>query len=146
MYDLKAMKYGIDTPRGELDVHGVYFIWLYTPEGSMYWNDQRKRDTPTPEAQSKLDAMRKQYERERLPAIGVLHKWDGGAKGPLPVGTDNTYWYREKVSRSTEAICDDWNDVTHYLVHSYPSTTTRVTGSLNVTYGKPDFETWEADE
>ena len=145
MYDLKRMKYGIDTPRGSLGVHGVYFSWVDTPEGSMYWNDQRKRDTPTPEAQSKLDAMRKQYDA--LPAIGVLHKWDGGDVSPVPIDTDRTIWTKSGgIYRDVSTVMYGWQAVTHYLIHSYPSTTTRVTGSLNVTDGKPDFETWEADE
>ena len=119
MYDLKAIKYGKKV-KNALLVGGVYFSWYLMPEGYYYWF--RQHEKLTADGKAKLAEMRDQYEREKRPAVGVLHDWDGGSMSPVPVGTDRTVWtsgggiYRDVSTHLTR-----WNCVTQYLVHSYPT-------------------------
>lgn len=144
MYDLKAINYDPDST-----TLGGLFYWKQTPEGYDYWRPfgvfTLIADLP-PEAAAKIQAMRDQYERENLPEIGVLHDWDGSTNPPIPDGTDHTWWTVDGVLRNKTAG-NNWSIVTQYLVHSYPEPKPeRISGTVKLLDGKPDFYTWEADD
>ena len=143
MYDLKKMNYDPDATK----LFGM-FLWRNAPEGYSYWSNLNyafNRNALPTEAEAKLAEMRDQYEREKRPAVGVLHDWDGGSMSPVPVGTDRTVWtsgggiYRDV---STHLTC--WDCVTQYLVHSYPEPK-RIAGTVAEYTDTPDFTTWVAD-
>ena len=82
---------------------------------------------------------------EHLPAINVLHEWDGSSKSPVPAGTDLTFWCDDRsLARVYDLDVDCWEDITAYLVHSYPPK--RISGTVELKNGEPDFTTWEKDD
>ena len=70
-YHLLAMAYDHDLADDAetTQINGVFFGWFCTPEGPDYWQgvyrQWKETKTISDEAQSKLDAMRTQYEEEK---------------------------------------------------------------------------------
>ena len=142
MYDLKAMEFDYNT-----DSTLYMFNWNMTPDGEEYWCRAWRSLTLPQEAADKIQAMRDQYEREKRPAVGVLHDWDGGGVPPVPEGTEVTCWLFNEASKITSNGLGGWSVVKQYLVHSYPEPEPkRIAGTVAEYDNEPDFTTWVADD